>query len=110
MSIKYLLIHIAYIIGPQCMEEGVTIPRNNLVKPLKNIKTKEDCCNACQDMEECTFFSWNKKKEKCSLKNSDTGRKANKNTISGSENCCTGNMRLIIIIGLFQEYDQLLIW
>ena len=57
----------------------------------KDVKTKEDCCNVCARKEGCTFFSYKQHQEKCWLKTSDAGRKANDEAVSGSVDCCKGN-------------------
>ena len=63
---------------------------NDLVKnaPEENIKTKEDCCNACKGKEGCTFFTYRPGQEECWLKNSDAGRKADDEAVSGKVECC----------------------
>jgi len=76
--------------GTACMEEKVAMPGNDIVKnsPEENIKTKEDCCAACKNKEGCKFFTYRQDAAKCWLKNSDAGRKADENAVSGSVDCC----------------------
>ena len=57
-----------------------------------NIKTVQDCCKACKDLKGCTFFTFRKDKMKCWMKNSNAVIKAKAGTVSGSVDCCKGNI------------------
>merc|ERR1712243_261083 len=81
--------------GSNCIEDNVAMPGNDIVETSPdNIKTKEDCCIACKNKEGCTFFTYRKEKEKCWLKNSDAGRKVDKEAVSGSVDCCKGSAKI----------------
>ena len=77
--------------GSECMEDNVGMPGNSISKN-SNIETKEDCCNICKGWEGCTFFTYKTKEKQCNLKNSDAGREPRNDSISGSVNCCKGNI------------------
>ena len=73
------------------MEENVAM-RGNRLDVVKDIISKEDCCNICKDWEGCSFFTYRVNKKTCWLKDSDQGRTQDNKAVSGSVNCCKGKI------------------
>ena len=48
----------------------------------------EECACACQEDEDCSFFTWDRNDRKCHMKTSRGKRKNNFDSYSGSVNCC----------------------
>ena len=74
---------------PGCIiEQDTDYPGNDITS--RHFDTKEACAFFCASTAGGLFWTWNTAKQKCYVKNSDSGRKDVSGAVSGNKLCGTG--------------------
>jgi len=73
---------------PGCAKEDNIDYNGNDIKN-KQVGSLGECINWCGETPECRYWSFGKSDRRCYLKTSNTGRRENSGTISGTKNCAT---------------------
>ena len=71
-----------------CFENNIDFKSNDVPGGAVNgLSSAEDCAKQCTRNKECKFFTYHKRRKKCWLKSSDSGRRPAGDHVSGRKNC-----------------------